>query len=131
MSSSTVCHELEAQLRRCYASAADARRQVTVPQLQEGSSDCGLFAIATAFNIASNVDVNSVRLDQPKMRRHLVECFERDVLTEFPRRRDTAKRVTDGYSCSLLTVLHYSLSTERWRILINIKINMYLCTSVI
>ena len=53
-------------------------------QLQKGSSDCGLFAIATAT--ASCHAQNSVHLEylQGSMRKHLLKAFEVKALHPFP-----------------------------------------------
>ena len=53
-------------------------------QKQEGSKDCGLFAIAVATAIAHGADPTSLRFDQAAMRNHLVQCFKDGVMTMFP-----------------------------------------------
>ena len=50
---------------------------------QDGTSDCGLFAIATCVSIASS-GILPTKFDQSKMRRHLIECFEQLELEPFP-----------------------------------------------
>ena len=54
-------------------------------QQQEGTLDCGLFAIANAVEVCHGNNPENVRYDQKKMRSHLLECFYRRVLRPFPR----------------------------------------------
>lgn len=77
---------LECQLRRCYPiySHHSCALHVKAPQIQDDSTDCGLFAIATAVNILNELDVNITMFDQAKMRDHLLECFESELITPFP-----------------------------------------------
>ena len=49
---------------------------------QTGSSDCGLFATATA--ICCGVDPTSQDWDQSEMRQHLVKCFKAGYMEMFP-----------------------------------------------
>ena len=50
---------------------------------QDGTTDCGLFAIATCVSLA-NGGIIPKKFDQSKMREHLVECFENFNLIPFP-----------------------------------------------
>ena len=84
----------EKQLAECYRGFIDIARQFRVEmcpaQLQKGSVDCGLFAIAYAYELASgNTYLNEVSFDQSKMRNHLFGCFERGEISPFPRNRET------------------------------------------
>ena len=45
-------------------------------QVQEGTNDCGLFAIAFATALCNGVDPYSLSLDQKSMREHLLNCVE-------------------------------------------------------
>ena len=57
-------------------------------QIQTVSTDCGLFAIAFAYELAiGNQLVHEVRFDQKKTRSHLLSCFENGELTRFPHAR--------------------------------------------
>ena len=47
-------------------------------QLQEGDSDCGLFAIAIAMTLASGLDPSRQNYDQSVMREHLTLCIQCD-----------------------------------------------------
>ena len=59
---------------------------VKVPQsqLQEGSEDCGLFAIATATSLCYGVPPSMIFWEQRKMRSHLKRCLENMKMTPFP-----------------------------------------------
>ena len=61
-------------------------------QKQKGSTDCGLFAIASAYELASgNIHFNyEVSFDQSAMRKHLVDCLEKEEISSFPRARKAA-----------------------------------------
>ena len=62
--------------------------------LQFGGTDCGLFAIAMATDLANQTDPSSVRYEQPLMRSHLVCCLQELKLTPFPSQpRDIENRV--------------------------------------
>ena len=52
-------------------------------QRQEGSTDCGLFAIAVMASLAHKEDPSSITYDQNKMRKHLLECFSSKLLYHF------------------------------------------------
>ena len=54
---------------------------------QDGTADCGLFAIATCVSLANSGNVPK-KIDQSKMREHLVECFENLNLIPFPHTDD-------------------------------------------
>ena len=45
-------------------------------QIQDGASDCGLFAIATATALCHGIPPSNVVWDQSVMRSHLCECFQ-------------------------------------------------------
>ena len=53
-------------------------------QRQTGSTDCGLFAIAWAFELANGNRPEQVTLDQEKMRAHLLNCFAKRNIVRFP-----------------------------------------------
>ena len=44
---------------------------------QQNSSDCGVYALAYAMEIAAGYDPSSAVLDNDRMRKHLIHCFER------------------------------------------------------
>ena len=52
--------------------------------LQEGSSDCGLFAIAMAYDLCAGVDPATRQYVQSEMRNHLHSCINNKQLKPFP-----------------------------------------------
>ena len=63
-------------------------------QYQMGSSDCGLFAIATATALTHGLDPNRLQFSQKLMRDHLRESFERQALAIFPLKEIAARSPT-------------------------------------
>jgi hypothetical protein len=53
-------------------------------QQQSGNNDCGLYAIACATSLAQGLDPSQCSYDQNKMRKHLIDCFEKRHLSAFP-----------------------------------------------
>ena len=53
-------------------------------QSQNGSADCGLFAIAFASVIAKREDPSCYNFNQQTMRDHLHQCLSNGVFTDFP-----------------------------------------------
>ena len=51
---------------------------------QHGGNDCGVYAIAVSTALAFNLDPASIIFDQGKMRSHLVQCIEKEMVTPFP-----------------------------------------------
>ena len=85
---------MEIQLAECYQTlATDRTLAVELPpaQTQQGGVDCGLFAIAFAYELADGNDPSDVSFDQGKMRQHLVQCLEKGRLEAFPRQLNTAR----------------------------------------
>ena len=64
-------------------------RQITIVmkkfKRQDGSANCGLFAIAMMTLLAHKEDPSAVTYDQSKMRQHLLECFSTKLVTPFPK----------------------------------------------
>ena len=56
-------------------------------QKQQGFSDCGLFAIAYAVQLAKKHKPEGVFFHQPQMRSHLVNCLSQGKMSSFPCRR--------------------------------------------
>ena len=55
-------------------------------QKQSNALDCGVFAIANAFELLKSDDVPSmVWYDEKKMREHLVKCLECQTILPFPK----------------------------------------------
>ena len=53
-------------------------------QKQKGSKDCGLFSIAIATALAFGANPSKLKFDQLKMRKHLVNCFNKERMVPFP-----------------------------------------------
>ncbi|CAB3997089.1 Hypothetical predicted protein [Paramuricea clavata] len=58
--------------------------EVVPGQHQSGSVDCGLFAIAWAYELANGHRPEHVMLEQSKMRSHLLACFQKQKINRFP-----------------------------------------------
>ena len=56
-------------------------------QQQMGGSDCGLFSLAFAIDLASGVDPATISYNQSRMRLHLASCLAEKALRPFPRRK--------------------------------------------
>ena len=67
-----------------HCSAPHFTIRITSSQLQEGGSDCGLFAIAAATSLCNGESPNSIRWDQKLMRAHLLKSFEQGKIKPFP-----------------------------------------------
>ena len=52
--------------------------------IQAGCDDCGLFAIAIAYDLCAQIDPVSKRYTQADMRSHLHSCFNNKILQSFP-----------------------------------------------
>ena len=57
-----------------------------IRSIQQGSKDCGLFAIGYATEIADGHDPSSFIFDQSKLRQHLHDCLISKSLTRFPKK---------------------------------------------
>ena len=53
-------------------------------QQQDGSMDCGLFALAFAIESCQGGNLSKVTFDQLRMRVHLLHCLENGCLKRFP-----------------------------------------------
>ena len=54
-------------------------------QKQNGSKDCGVFAIAMMTSIAYGEDPQNVTHDQDNLRVHLLDCLTKKNMVLFPR----------------------------------------------
>ena len=72
-------------------------------QVQAGTRDCGLFAIANALSIVNGEEPSKKMFDQKTMRRDLVRDFDNRVLRSFNGRKVTRKR----RSCNDVTIKVY------------------------
>ena len=53
-------------------------------QMQDGASDCGLFAIAFTTSICNDHDPTTLQYNQSAMRSHFLKCIEQGQITPFP-----------------------------------------------
>ena len=53
-------------------------------QKQAGGTDCGLFSIAFAVALVHGMNPGKLRFCQSKMRSHLVDCFNKQIMVPFP-----------------------------------------------
>lgn len=73
-------------------------------QIQEGDSDCGLFAMAIALALCNGQDPCQQSYDQNVMRVHLSSCFQCEEIATFPMSKVKCKRTksieeTEGLFC--------------------------------
>ena len=78
---STIDEPTEKTLKKMFGAKVEIK--VVDGPKQDGTTDCGLFAIATCVSLASDVTLPT-KFDQSTMRKHLVECFEKLSLEPFP-----------------------------------------------
>ena len=81
-------HDLYKQLARIYSPDYDVIPDIyqsVVANKQQGSRDCGIFALAYATELAHGFDPSNFIFDQSKMRDHLFKCLENNRLTRFPK----------------------------------------------
>ena len=79
------------------------KRIVNLPpvQAQNGSKDCGCFAIAYTISLLYGDDPAQQTYTQKAMRPHLIDCFENNYLTPFPAQQKRAKRSTTSLQIQL------------------------------
>ena len=58
---------------------------------QVGTTDCGVFAIAHSIDILFGNNPSEIVHEQSKLRQHLVDCFEKGILTTFPKYKCNVK----------------------------------------
>lgn len=106
--SSSGCFELHRQLATILHCSTSYFKvcQVDV-QCQSGGSDCGLFAIAFALMLCQREDPRTVSFLQSSMRGHLVQCFEQEVIGDFPH-STKPRRTARSRFISEITVPVYS-----------------------
>ena len=81
-------------------------------QIKQGRVDCGLFAIANAYELAAGNDPSDVSFDQGKMRKHLVQSLEKCRFEPFPRQSNTA-RFNKRQTCNI-NLFCYCSMPECW-----------------
>ena len=70
---------------------------------QSNPSDCGILAIAYAYDICARNDPCGVVFDHTSIRKHLVKCLEAGQLTRFP---IVCHRDTTQVKCQQTVELH-------------------------
>ena len=65
-------------------------------QCQQGGDNCGLFAVAMAFDLCEERDPFLCSYDETLMRSHLEDCFEQECITRFPQDEVKARQRTRG-----------------------------------
>ena len=53
---------------------------------QENGSDCGVYTIANALEICRGHDPSTCNWEGAQMKKHLLQCLDKDNLVRFPRR---------------------------------------------
>ena len=83
--------EITSELSELYGHMRCGKLEIVCMQVQSGTSDCGLFAIAAAVEIAANGldrSIKSMRRSpwsQGAMREHLATCLNSKMIAPFPR----------------------------------------------
>ena len=91
---------LQSQLFKVYKECVQSGKMKIKYQnvcCQEGYSDCGLFAIAFATDIAHGNNPEKIDYHQQKMRTHLLECFKSNFMSPFPRSSSLCQRKGEHY----------------------------------
>lgn len=107
-STGVLTKTLEIHLAQIYKEVAKDRMldvDIVSVQQQKGTTDCGVYSIANAFNAAIGKDVEKITYNNEKMREHLQNCFEERCIRNFPEAsnervpRCEAKQVTIKLYC--------------------------------
>ena len=64
---------------------------IDASQVQTGTNDCGLFALAAATSICFKCP-GSLKFDQPAMRSHFNSCMRKGIMTPFPTSATAVRR---------------------------------------
>ena len=85
--SSNLTSSLEIQLVQIYQAAAKDGgldvKQMPVQQ-QVNNKDCGVYSIVFAYHAALGSDSSTLNLDNTRMSKHLIDCFDNEELSPFP-----------------------------------------------
>jgi hypothetical protein len=116
--STQLTSSMEVQLTDCYKSLISANKlEVELPpvQVQSGAVDCGLFAIAFAYDLAAGNDPSNVHYDQCKMREHLTKCLESESFAPFPRQpKSKAVRFRKEFEHCEIELFCHCFMPESW-----------------
>ena len=79
-------------------------------QQQQGVLDCGLFSIAFATEVCSNMNPVRSTFNQKLMRKHLIQCLVAGVICPFPQRTDLSPLTElPRPTCRMLNIKLYCL----------------------
>ena len=80
----------------CIVNAAYPRIKLNFMDVtcQNGSDNCGLFAVAYATTICYGKKPEKFIFDQGLMRRHFLKCLENNLMAEFPVRNEILTRLS-------------------------------------
>ena len=67
-----------------YSPSSDLKITMMDVGKQSNGSDCGVLAIAYAFDICSGLNPCTVRFDHSKIRSHLATCLQTCSVSRFP-----------------------------------------------
>ena len=67
-----------------YSPSSELKITTMDVEKQSNGSDCGVLAIAYAFDICKGLNPCDVRFDQNKIRQHLATCLEKCQISRFP-----------------------------------------------
>ena len=65
-------------------SAPEIHVDIQPVQRQTNGTNCGIFAIAYAVDLANRQDPTKIRYDEGKMRKHFHDCLQAESLKPFP-----------------------------------------------
>jgi len=104
-SNANCLHYLQITIAKYLRSQARSIRiKVVNVSLQTGSNDCGLYTIVMMTSIAHNDDPAKLVYNQQEMRIHLMQCFEKGAMENFPvskKRRLRNKRISKESLCNI------------------------------
>ena len=97
----TLSSSMQVQLSQCYRFAINVDVidvQLPSVQRQTGGVDCGLFAIAFAYELASGNEhgIKNKIFNQQLMRDHLITCLENEHFNPFPSERTKKRQREDA-----------------------------------
>ena len=103
---SDLSNDLKQQIA-CMYKTDEPQMTVSVARVQQqkGGSDCGLFSVAFAFDLAQSIEPQYVNYIQSEMRKHLKTCIQQGTITSFPRNLPS-KQVTVSEDV-LVLLLHF------------------------
>ena len=66
-----------------------------VAQQQDGRADCGLFSIAFPYHSLNAAAIETLSLEQSKLKQHLIHCFDQRKLSPLPSCREEGEEMTN------------------------------------